>query len=159
MEKILLNAVRCKKCNEWLESIYPQRISRCRCGAVEISGGDKNLIRKGNPEDYEELAQVLVITDEENILRLCGEINGSRRAAEKAEHAIREAENFLKTALEDYLRKHPSKFGKEKDVSASDLELGTWQCASSPTKFCVYNKTEDPCCDSCLFCGDPDERK
>jgi len=34
-----------------------------------------------------------------------------------------------------------------------------WVCEDSPTGFCVYNSENDPCHDSCLHCGQPEERK
>ena len=42
----------------------------------------------------------------------------------------------------------------------SDLDFTeTWDCDGSPTGHCAYNTAEDPTCDSCLFCGQPEERK
>jgi hypothetical protein len=41
----------------------------------------------------------------------------------------------------------------------NDLEVGTWDCEPSPIGVCVYDLENDPICDHCLFCGDPDERK
>lgn len=32
-------------------------------------------------------------------------------------------------------------------------------CPQSPIHTCVYDEGEDPCMDTCLFCGDPWERK
>jgi len=37
--------------------------------------------------------------------------------------------------------------------------LGTWDCADSPYKVCVYDTWQDPACDLCVLCGKPDERK
>lgn len=34
-----------------------------------------------------------------------------------------------------------------------------WYCETSPTKTCQYDEENDPACDSCIYCGDPDERK
>ena len=34
-----------------------------------------------------------------------------------------------------------------------------WYCPSSPTHLCDYDFDEDPCADSCLHCGQPEERK
>ncbi len=33
------------------------------------------------------------------------------------------------------------------------------ECPESPIDTCVYDEDEDPCMDTCLFCGDPWERK
>ena len=55
--KIKKNKVRCKKCNEILESIDPQDYQWCRCGAISIDGGTKELKRTGLPENIEELSE------------------------------------------------------------------------------------------------------
>lgn len=34
-----------------------------------------------------------------------------------------------------------------------------WDCEKSPIGCCMYNHNEDRFHDSCLFCGDPEERK
>lgn len=36
--------------------------------------------------------------------------------------------------------------------------FGGHRCDASPTRECVYDETEDPECDFCLYCGDPEER-
>lgn len=36
---------------------------------------------------------------------------------------------------------------------------GEWECEKSPVDTCVYDFFQDPCHDSCIFCGDPRERK
>ena len=43
------------------------------------------------------------------------------------------------------------------------LSIG-WYCPKAPDHFCHYDdddesETYDPCRDTCLFCGNPDERK
>jgi Tfp pilus assembly PilM family ATPase len=45
------------------------------------------------------------------------------------------------------------------DVSANTLTIGDWDCPHSVTGLCVYNHRDDPCLDSCLICGQADERK
>jgi hypothetical protein len=35
----------------------------------------------------------------------------------------------------------------------------TWKCEDSPHTFCEYQEDEDPAHDSCVPCGDPEERK
>lgn len=44
-------------------------------------------------------------------------------------------------------------------LTAEDISFGYWECPESPTESCIYNVTEDPMEDFCLFCGDPRERK
>lgn len=34
-----------------------------------------------------------------------------------------------------------------------------WNCQKSPIGCCMYSKNEDRAHDSCLFCGEPEERK
>lgn len=35
----------------------------------------------------------------------------------------------------------------------------THYCLPSPTGICLYNREEDICCDDCLYCHQPYERK
>ncbi|MGN8845750.1 MULTISPECIES: DUF7695 domain-containing protein [Bacillaceae] len=39
MKKILINKVRCKKCNDIIESKHSNDFKRCKCGAIFIDGG------------------------------------------------------------------------------------------------------------------------
>lgn len=39
MEKILVNKVRCKKCNDIIESKHSHDFKRCQCGQIFIDGG------------------------------------------------------------------------------------------------------------------------
>ncbi len=41
----------------------------------------------------------------------------------------------------------------------TDLIEGPYACHKSPIRMCVYNNDDDKCHDSCLFCGEPEERK
>lgn len=34
-----------------------------------------------------------------------------------------------------------------------------WECKHSPLGYCVYDTEEDPACDECIYCRDPEERK
>jgi len=52
--KILKNAVECNKCGASLVSKSEFGLVRCKCGAIEIAGGLKKLIRYGRGEDYTE---------------------------------------------------------------------------------------------------------
>lgn len=56
-----------------------------------------------------------------------------------------------------------SEYGREPDperlfeVHPENLTLGhEWECASSPTHFCVYEASRG---EACLFCGEPEERR
>ena len=45
-------------------------------------------------------------------------------------------------------------------LTVNNIELGqSWECPTSPTSHCIYNRDDDPCCDSCVCCGHPEERK
>ncbi|GIO28058.1 DUF7695 domain-containing protein [Ornithinibacillus bavariensis] len=37
--KVIVNKVRCKKCNSIIESKYTHDFQRCECGAIAIDGG------------------------------------------------------------------------------------------------------------------------
>jgi hypothetical protein len=41
----------------------------------------------------------------------------------------------------------------------TDDGMEDWPCSTSPTGRCVYDDTNDPAHDQCLYCGDPEERK
>lgn len=57
MEKILVNKIRCKRCNDVIESIHRHDFKFCKCGAVAVDGGTDYLKRSGNREDWEELSE------------------------------------------------------------------------------------------------------
>lgn len=39
MKKVLVNKVRCKKCNDIIESKYNHDFKKCSCGSIFIDGG------------------------------------------------------------------------------------------------------------------------
>lgn len=39
MKKVLVNKVRCKKCDDVIESTHSHDFRRCKCGAIFIDGG------------------------------------------------------------------------------------------------------------------------
>ena len=47
----------------------------------------------------------------------------------------------------------------EATETCGKLAPGTWDCDVSPIGVCAYDLDEDPMCDQCVFCGNPDERK
>ena len=57
MKKIIRNRIRCRKCNDMIESTTVHDFQFCRCGAVAVDGGYAYLKRSGNPEDFEELSE------------------------------------------------------------------------------------------------------
>ena len=48
---------------------------------------------------------------------------------------------------------------EEATGTCGKLAPGTWDCESSPIGVCAYDLDDDLCCDQCVFCGDPEERK
>ena len=57
-EGIISNKIKCKKCENIIESKSTNDYKRCSCGAVAVDGGKDYLKRIGNEEDYEELSTV-----------------------------------------------------------------------------------------------------
>ena len=54
--KIIINKIRCKKCNDIIESKTVNDFKKCKCGAIAIDGGKQYLKRLGKLEDIEELS-------------------------------------------------------------------------------------------------------
>ncbi|WP_062351165.1 MULTISPECIES: DUF7695 domain-containing protein [Bacillaceae] len=46
MKRVLINKVRCKKCDDIIESKHSYDFKRCSCGAIFVDGG-KNYQRYG----------------------------------------------------------------------------------------------------------------
>lgn len=55
--KVKVNKIRCKKCNEVIESVHRHDFRYCQCRSVAVDGGLDYLRRLGNREDWEELAE------------------------------------------------------------------------------------------------------
>lgn len=56
--KIKCNKIRCKKCNEIIESKDVHDFKFCKCGACAVDGGKNYLRRCGNPEDCEDMSEI-----------------------------------------------------------------------------------------------------
>lgn len=55
MKKPIVNKVRCKKCNDIIESKYTHDLKSCRCKAIFVDGGreyQRYGSREGKIEDY-----------------------------------------------------------------------------------------------------------
>jgi len=70
--RIIVNAIRCKKCGETLNSKYTHDFVTCKCwdesGGREgcfCDGGLEYFRRGGDPENYEDVSVVRPYTDEE----------------------------------------------------------------------------------------------
>lgn len=57
MKKIIANRIRCKKCNDIIESTSVHDFKFCKCGAVAVDGGCDYLRRYGDLESFEELSE------------------------------------------------------------------------------------------------------
>jgi len=42
---------------------------------------------------------------------------------------------------------------------AAAIEIGHWDCDSSPIGICAYDGYQDPIHDNCLYCDHPEDRK
>lgn len=59
MKRVLVNKVRCKKCDDIIESVHNYDFKKCKCGSIFIDGG-REYQRYGlltqeanaNPEDF-----------------------------------------------------------------------------------------------------------
>lgn len=54
--KITRNMIRCKKCDDVIESKHVHEFRWCKCGAVAVDGGLDYCKRVGYPNNYEELS-------------------------------------------------------------------------------------------------------
>ncbi len=57
-EVIISNKIKCKKCEDIIESKNTNDYKRCSCGVVAVDGGKDYLKRIGNEKDYEELSEI-----------------------------------------------------------------------------------------------------
>ena len=64
--KIIINKIRCKKCNDSIESKTVNDFKKCKCGAIAIDGGKQYLKRLGKLEDIEELSVIKGDNNENN---------------------------------------------------------------------------------------------
>jgi hypothetical protein len=54
-EGIVSNKIRCRKCDDVIESTHRHDFKWCKCGAVAVDGGKSYLKRCG--DDWEELSE------------------------------------------------------------------------------------------------------
>ena len=55
--KILVNKIQCKKCNDIIESKHVHDFKWCTCKSIAVDGGLEYLRRVGNLEDIIELSE------------------------------------------------------------------------------------------------------
>ncbi len=63
--RIVRNALRCKKCDDVIESRHRHDFVRCQCGAVFVDGGHDHLRSGGDLEQIESLHQVEEVARED----------------------------------------------------------------------------------------------
>lgn len=76
------------------------------------------------------------------------------------------ARDFGVTLIGPYLTLRWTMDGKHRqasfiatDVSSGEYVQGYWECAVAKPKVCAYDHDADPAHDSCIYCGQPEERK
>lgn len=57
-EEIISNKIKCKKCEDIIESKSTNDYKKCSCGTVAVDGGKDYLKRIGNEEDYEDISEI-----------------------------------------------------------------------------------------------------
>ena len=60
-EKILVNKIQCKLCDDIIESMYGDDFKMCKCEACAVDGGKGYLRRLGDPDQYLELSEKEII--------------------------------------------------------------------------------------------------
>jgi hypothetical protein len=55
--KIKHNRIKCKKCNDVIESCHEHDFVSCKCGAVSVDGGHNYLRRVGELDNMIELSE------------------------------------------------------------------------------------------------------
>jgi hypothetical protein len=56
VEMIVLNRIRCKKCDDVITSASVHDFKFCKCGECAVDGGKEYLRRIGDPENIEEMS-------------------------------------------------------------------------------------------------------
>lgn len=56
--KIITNKIRCKNCNDIIESTSVHDFKWCKCKSVAVDGGHQYLRRVGMPDQWEDLSVV-----------------------------------------------------------------------------------------------------
>lgn len=57
MKKLIKNCIRCKFCDDIIESRYTHEYKQCSCGRLDVDGGLEYIRRTGDLEDFEELSE------------------------------------------------------------------------------------------------------
>jgi hypothetical protein len=67
---------------------------------------------------------------------------------------------LMEEKIASYLELFDEFIKKEKNIPSDhtlniNLEDKNWNCKLSPTNFCIYDITNDPAMNNCLYCGKP----
>ena len=84
------------------------------------------------------------------------------KALQVAGRSIDKKIDKLRSGRYNILEAIQAEAAKALGVATDEIEGGeVWECEDdkNPTGMCYYDGREDPCWDSCLFCGEPYERK
>lgn len=54
--KVIVNKVRCKSCDDIIESKHRHDFVYCKCGKIAVDGGKEYLRRVGDLKNYEDLS-------------------------------------------------------------------------------------------------------
>lgn len=54
--KVIVNKVRCKSCDDIIESKHRHDFVFCKCGKIAVDGGKEYLRRVGDLKNYEDLS-------------------------------------------------------------------------------------------------------
>ena len=100
--------------------------------------------------DLMEEVKILIKTLRENIREL------ERKITQQVEIALKEAGVFIPYRSMATREEQP-------EGSCDDAQWfyinDFWDCPTSPFGLCMYHIIHDPCHDTCVFCGNPEERK
>jgi hypothetical protein len=68
--KLIRNAVRCKRCNDIIESKTRYDLQQCSCKCIAVDGGLEDARILGNEEDYESLNEWATIDYNTDLTRV-----------------------------------------------------------------------------------------
>ena len=84
------------------------------------------------------------------------EIKQHQEVAKGFQQNIKKLKNRVNTAQAEFIAWQLDKVAVASGADKDDIEIGSWDCKTSPIGVCAYGEDGD---DFCLFCGGPDERK
>jgi len=64
-----------------------------------------------------------------------------------------------KLLLEQEVRRTTGMLSVEIQKILPNHYMGSWECSKSPVGWCILDSDADDNSESCIYCGEPDERK